>query len=269
MGSALQGIDAFPITIEVSVSNGLGYKITGLHDEAIGESLSRIEVAIKSNGYHMPRTKLTINLAPAGIRKTGTALDLPIALGILLASEQLHDLGKLQDYVLIGELGLDGTVYPVRGALCMAHRARQDGYKGILLPAPNSPEAALVEGIDVYATRCLRDAIAFVASDGSLPPVKRAFPALRSGTTVGDFVDVRGQPGIKRSLEIAAAGGHNTLLVGPPGVGKTMLASRLPSILPPMTREESMETTRIYSVLSTAGPLFLCPDRKQLPTVLS
>src|SRR5258706_9587547 len=148
---ALHGIDAFRITIEVSIINkGIGQQITGQPDDAVKESLSRIDVAIGSNGFHMPRTKLSINLAPADVRKTGTAYDLPIAIGILLASEQINDLSKLDDYIVIGELGLDGSIYPVRGALCMAYQAKKEGFKGILLPGTNAKEAALVKDIEVY-----------------------------------------------------------------------------------------------------------------------
>jgi len=254
-GSALHGVDAFRVTIEVSVSNGLGCQLTGLPDDAIKESLSRIEIAIKSNGYQMPRTKLVINLAPADVRKSGTAFDLPITLGILMATGQLEDLDKLKDYIIIGEIGLDGMLHPVRGALCMAHQALQDGYKGIVLPRPNAEEASLVEGIEVYGVHHLREVVSFITSDCALEPaIGRLRQSDPEDRTI-DFKDVRGQQSVKRALEIAAAGGHNTLLIGPPGIGKSMLAKRLPSILPPMTLRESLETTRIYSVLNHTEPL--------------
>ena len=250
-GSAIYGVDAFRITVEVSVSNGLGYHITGLPDDAIKESLSRIEIAIKSNGYHMPRTKVVINLAPADIRKSGTAFDLPIALGVLLASDQITDIGKLNDYLLIGEMGLDGTLFPVRGALCMAYQARKDGFKGIVLPVVNAAEAALVGELEVFGISHICEAIAFINTDCAFEPVSGKHVIMSTPLDSSlDFKDVRGQPAVKRALEIAAAGGHNALLIGPPGGnGKTMLAKRLPSILPPMTLRESLETSRIYSVL--------------------
>jgi magnesium chelatase family protein len=268
-GSALHGVDAFRITIEVNISNGAGYMITGLPDDAIKESLSRLSVAIAGNGFQMPRTRLTINLAPADVRKTGTAFDLPIAIGILLASEQLIDLGKLQDYIIVGELGLDGSIYPVRGALCMAWLAKQENLKGIVLPYANACEAALVKGIEVYGVRHLADVISFIQTDYLLQPVKPTRCIAAKQNTILDFKDVKGQQPVKRALEIAAAGGHNTVIVGPPGIGKTMLAKRLPSILPPMTAEEVLETTRIYSVannittisgLITERPLRIIPQ---------
>ena len=172
--SALRGVDAFTITVEVSVSNGIGYMISGLPDDAIKESLSRLSIAITSTHFFMPRTKLVINLAPADVRKSGTAFDLPIAIGILLASEQSIDLGKLKDYIIVGELGLDGSVYPVRGALCMAYRARMDGYKGIILPKANAKEAALIQGIEVYCVQHLKEIISFLQSDIALKPTKRS-----------------------------------------------------------------------------------------------
>ena len=254
-GSALYGVDAFRVTIEVSVSNGLGCQLTGLPDDAIKESLSRIDIAIKSNGYQMPRTKLVINLAPADVRKSGTAFDLPITLGILLATGQLSDLDKLKDYIIIGEIGLDGTLHPVRGALCMAYQALQDGFKGIVLPRSNAEEASLVEGIEVYGVHHLQEVIDFITSDSALQPIVGELRHPDPASPAMDFKDVRGQQGVKRALEIAAAGGHNTLLIGPPGIGKSMLAKRLPSILPPMTLGESLETTRIYSVLNHSEPL--------------
>jgi magnesium chelatase family protein len=197
----------------------------------------------------MPRTKLVINLCPANVRKAGTAFDLPIAIGILIASGQIEDLGKLEDYWITGEIGLDGTIHPVAGVLCMAWQAKKEGWKGIVVPYANAEEAALIPGINVYPVRHLREVISFIKADCSLEPFQHHAGFFSFRHAEPDFKDVKGQHRIKRAMEIAAAGGHHSLIIGPPGVGKTMLASRLPSILPPMTRQESLETTRIYSVL--------------------
>ncbi|MDP4215028.1 MAG: YifB family Mg chelatase-like AAA ATPase [Bacteroidota bacterium] len=249
-GSALHGVEAFRITVEVSIDNGLGYYITGQADETVKESLSRIGVVIRNLGLHMPRTKISVNLSPAEIRKTGPGFDLPIAIGILLASGQAKDAGKLQDYVLAGELGLDGSTLPIRGCLCMAHQAVLDGMKGIIVPSGSAREACLVKGIEVYGVKHIRDVLDFLKPDSLIVPVRSDIESMQpfEQSLMPDFSDVKGQEGVKRALEIAAAGGHNAILIGPPGVGKSMLAKRLPSILPPMTREEVLETTRIYSV---------------------
>jgi magnesium chelatase family protein len=255
-GSILQGVEAFPVTVEVNVGKGLGYFITGQPDESVKESLSRIEVAIKSLGFRMPREKLSVNLSPAHIRKTGAGFDLPIAIGILLASDQIADLGKLRDYMLVGELGLDGTILPVGGALCMADLVARKGLRGIVLPAGSAKEASLLEGIEVYGMSNLQEVLDFIQKDINQSVVRP--PDYSKGIHDGslpDFREVKGQQAVKRALEIAAAGAHNTLLVGPPGVGKTMLAKRLPSILPPMTIRETLETTRIYSVAANGKPL--------------
>jgi magnesium chelatase family protein len=248
--SSLFGIDAFRISVEVSVTKGLGYIISGLPDDAIKESLSRIAIAIHANDFQMPRTKLVINLAPADVRKSGSAFDLPITLGILLASGQITDINKLRDYVVIGEIGMDGSIFPVRGALNMANQAVKDGYKGIILPNSNAREASWVEGIDVYGVSHLKEVIEFIQTDFALLPTKPTPLSHKAKANYPDFKEVKGQNLVKRALEIAAAGGHNALLIGSPGNGKTMLACRLPSILPPLTAEEALETTRIYSVIS-------------------
>ena len=248
--STLFGIDAFRVSVEVSVTKGLGYVITGLPDDGIKESLSRIAIAIHSNDFQMPRTKLVINLAPADVRKTGTAFDLPITLGILLATGQVSNIERLSNLIVIGEIGLDGSIFPVRGAFCMTYQAAKSGFNGIILPRANAQEASLVKGIKVFGASHIKEIIDFLQGDAELLPTKPISfnPKIKSDTP--DFKEVKGQYRVKRALEIAAAGGHNALLIGPPGNGKTMLASRLPSILPPLTLDEAMETTRIHSVLS-------------------
>ena len=248
--STLFGIDAFRVSVEVSVTKGLGYIITGLPDDGIKESLSRIAIAIHNIDFQMPRTKLVINLAPADVRKTGTAFDLPITLGILLATGQISHIDKLFDYIVIGEIGLDGIIFPVRGAFCMTYQAMKSGYKGIILPNSNVQEASLVKGIKVCGVSHIREIIEFMEGGGELLATKPINFQPKFKPDTPDFKEVKGQFRVKRALEIAAAGGHNALLIGPPGNGKTMLASRLPSILPPLTVEEALETTRIYSVLS-------------------
>ena len=248
--SALQGVEAFRVLVEVSSNGkGLDIHITGLPDDAIRESLGRIDTAIQACGFWMPRTKLVINLVPADTRKMGTAYDLPIALGILIASGQLHDFGKLADYTIVGELGLDGSIHSVRGALCMAVQSLRDGYRGILVPSACAQEAAMVKGIHVFSIAHLKDVLEFIKADIALEPslpVELALPAILPGQ---DFNEVKGQASLKRALEIAAAGGHNTLIMGPPGIGKTMLVKRMPGILPPMSTEEALQTARIYSVV--------------------
>lgn len=250
-GSAVYGVDAITITIEVNELSGSHYYIVGLPDSAVKESLQRVESAIKSNGYFMTRRKLVINLSPAHIKKSGSAFDLAIAIGTLAATEQLENPEKLQDYLLMGELNLDGTIQPIKGALPIALTARREGFKGIILPRQNSREAAIVDNLQVYGVSHINEVTAFFRDGQSLQPVQvdagEAFLEAQSNGEL-DFQEVKGQENIKRALEIAAAGGHNAILIGPPGAGKTMLAKRLPGILPPLSLQEALETTKIHSV---------------------
>jgi len=251
-GSAVYGVEAIAITIEVNVSGGdLKYYIVGLPDNAVKESIQRIESAIKTNGYTMPRTKLVINMAPADIKKSGSAFDLPMAVGVLGASDQLHEPEKLKDYVMMGELSLDGSIHPIKGALPIAIQARKDGYKGLIVPKANAREAGMVNNIEVFGVEHFTEVIDFLNGKKQLSPVDvntREEFFNNQYQFEFDFTDVKGQENIKRALEIAAAGGHNAILIGPPGAGKTMLAKRLPTILPPLSLQEALETTKIHSV---------------------
>jgi len=262
-GSAVFGVEATTITVEVNIDKGIGYHLVGLPDSAIKESSYRIAAALKNNNYQLPGKKITINMAPADLRKEGSAYDLTLAVGILVASYQIKA-ENLSDYVIMGELSLDGSLQPIKGALSIAIKAKDEGFKGLFLPIQNVKEAAIVEGLDVYGIENVLQIIDFFEGRGTIEPTiidteeefskTLAFPEF-------DFSDVKGQESIKRCMEIAAAGGHNIILIGPPGSGKTMLAKRLPSILPPMTMREALETTKIHSVAGKTKEVGLMTQR--------
>ena len=249
-GSAVFGVDATTITVEVNVDNGIGYHLVGLPDNAIKESNYRIAAALQNNGFKIPGKKITINMAPADLRKEGSAYDLTLAVGILTASNQIKA-DNLDEFLIMGELSLDGSLQPIKGALPIAIKAREEGFKGFILPSQNAKEAAIVSDLKVYGVDNIEQVIKYFDKGEKLEQTiinTREEFYKNLDYPEFDFSDVKGQESIKRCMEIAAAGGHNIILVGPPGAGKTMLAKRLPSILPPMTLQEALETTKIHSV---------------------
>ena len=249
-GAAVQGIDATLITMEVNCSKGIKFMLVGLPDASVKESHERIISALQENGYKFPRQQVIINMSPADIRKEGAAYDLPLAIGVLAASEAIKS-ERLQDFLIMGELSLDGSILPIKGALPIAIMARSLGFKGLILPKGNGREAGVVNNLDVYAVENIKEVIEFVNGERELAPIeintRKEFESAQQ-EFIFDFSEVKGQENVKRALEVAAAGGHNIIMIGPPGAGKSMMSKRMPSILPPFTLQEALETTKIHSV---------------------
>ncbi|RFC54513.1 YifB family Mg chelatase-like AAA ATPase [Brumimicrobium aurantiacum] len=272
-GSAVFGIEATTITIEVNIDKGISFILVGLPDSAVKESQQRIKAALSNNGYKYPMKEITVNMAPADIRKEGSTFDLPIGIAIMAASEQVNT-DALADYILLGELSLDGSLKPLKGILPIALKAKEEGFKGIILPEENVREAAIVDGLEVYGAKSINEVVSFLNNGTGLTATKidirQEFYNKLNDFAV-DFRDVKGQQNIKRAFEIAASGGHNVVLIGPPGAGKSMLAKRLPTILPPMSINESLETTKIHSVAGKvnagAGLITERPFRKPHHTI--